>query len=83
VDAGNGDRGYLIALGPIFRTTSGPQGAQVNEPGTTTRRRVRASNGLAHASANAAPDENEALTRLLAAMQDVVAGDFSVQLPLH
>ncbi|HEU4993052.1 MAG TPA: HAMP domain-containing protein, partial [Luteimonas sp.] len=55
----------------------------MNEPGTTTRRRARAGNGLASPAAAAAPDEVEALTRLLAAMQDVNAGDFSVQLPLH
>src|SRR5690606_31454454 len=59
----------------------GPQGALVNEPGTTTRRRTRAASGLAHAAPIA--DESEALARLLAAMQDVAAGDFSVQLPLH
>jgi len=53
----------------------------VNEPGTTTRRRTRAASGLAHAAPIA--DESEALARLLAAMQDVAAGDFSVQLPLH
>ncbi|HTM69394.1 MAG TPA: HAMP domain-containing protein, partial [Luteimonas sp.] len=52
----------------------------MNEPATTTRRRTRAASG---AAATPALDDRDAMAQLLAAMQDVNAGDFSVQLPLH
>ena len=73
----------LTALGSAkrLRTVSG---GSVTKESTTTRRRTRAAAAPATRQPKAtAPSPAEPLLQLLAAMQDVSAGDFSARLPSH
>src|SRR5690606_18081962 len=77
--------GYLSLSGRPLRQVGGPcmTGGSVNSESTTSTRRKRAATSRQPKRAVARRADADPLLQLLAAMQDVAAGDFSVQLPLH
>src|SRR5690606_31231487 len=77
--------GYLSLSGRPLRQLGGPcmTGGFVNSERTTGTRRTRAAATRPAKRASARRAAADPLLQLLAAMQDVAAGDFSVQLPLH